>query len=108
MSGAVVIPILAAPIRDWYCPSCGQTDQTRELEPHTRFHVCPRLRFMTVPFLEAGTKGKIELHEREDYIGDELVQRDPELGRPVMNMETTRDEGTDLRVYAPTAHARIG
>lgn len=100
-----MIPILELPIRDWYCPACGQTDQTREAQPHTRFHTCPKLRFLSAPMLPVGTAAKIELHEREDYIGTEMVQFDPEQGRPIMNMETIRDEGTDLMVYAPTAHA---
>jgi hypothetical protein len=55
------------------------------------------------PMLAKGVAGKIEIREREDYVGDELVQRDPELGRPVMSMVTTRDEGTDARIFVPTA-----
>jgi len=54
--------------------------------------------------LPFGVKGKVEVHEREDYIGKEMVQRD-ENGRPVMNIVTTRDEGQDCMVFAPTAHA---
>jgi len=91
---------------DWYCPQCGKTDQTRESKPHTRFHNCPKLRSLSTPMVEKGVKAKIEITERQDYIGREQVQRDPELGRPIMNMTTTRDAGTDVRVYAPTATAR--
>jgi hypothetical protein len=98
--------VLISAIHEWYCPACGATDQTKEVKPHTRFHVCPKLRFLTAPMLPRGTSAKVELNEREDYIGRELVQLDPEQGRPVMNMVTTRDEGTDCMVYAPTATAR--
>jgi pheromone shutdown protein TraB len=49
-----------------------------------------------------GTKAKVEVHEREDYIGRELVRLD-DNGRPVMNIITTRDEGQDCMVFAPTA-----
>ncbi len=100
---------------DWYCPNCGATDQVKgptASMPHTRFHTCPKLRFLTAPMLPAGTKAKVTLHEREDYVHlnghDELVQLDPERGRPVMKVVTERDEGTDCVVFAPTAYAEIG
>ena len=94
------------PITEWYCPQCGATDQTQEARPHDRFHVCPKLRYMSTPMVRKGTAAKIELHEREDYVGGENGAAVNE-GRPVMNMETTRDNGTDLRVYAPTAKLTI-
>ncbi len=50
----------------------------------------------------AGTKCKVESHEREDYVGQERVFLSPE-GRPVMNVTTTRDDGQDVAVFAPTA-----
>jgi hypothetical protein len=53
----------------------------------------------------AGTHCKIEVHVREDYVGKELVQTDAN-GRPVMSVVTTRDDGQDCTVYAPTARAR--
>jgi len=101
-----VIPILAPVVRGWYCPSCGLTDQTNDPRIAVPLHPCPKLRGLMAPMLAKGTAGKIELHEREDYIGDELVQLDPEQGRPVMSMVTTRDAGTDARIYVPTATAR--
>jgi hypothetical protein len=101
------VPILALPVRRWHCPACGLRDETREARPHTRMHTCPKLRSLTVPMLPAGVAGKLELHEREDYIGREAVQLDPERRRPVMNVVTTRDEGQDCTVYAPTATGRI-
>ena len=99
-----MIPILATH-KDWYCPQCGLTDQTSDPRIAVPLHPCPKLRGLMTPMLQKGIAGKIELHEREDYVAGELVQRDPERGRPVMSMETTRDEGTDLRVYLPTATA---
>jgi len=98
--------ILEPPVREWYCPNCGLTDQTREALPHTRYHTCPKLRYLSAPMLPKGTKGKVEVHEREDYLGDEIVQTD-EAGRPLMNIETTRDEGNDLMVFAPLARGGV-
>lgn len=89
----------------WYCPACGKTDRTKEARPHSRFHVCPKLRYLTTPMVRAGVAAKVELREREDYVNGERVQLDPELGRPIMSMTTTRDTGTDVRVFAPTATA---
>ena len=45
---------------------------------------------------------KVEAREREDYVGHELVQTD-EAGRSVMSVVTTRDDGQDAIVFAPTA-----
>ena len=101
-----MIPILAPAVRGWYCPSCGLTDQTNDPRIAVPLHPCPKLRGLMTPMLEQGTAGKIELHEREDYVGDELVQLDPERGRPVMSMVTVRDDGQDARIYVPTATAR--
>lgn len=102
-----VIPILQPPVTDWYCPACGATDQTREARTHVRYHTCPKLRFLSTPLYPVGTKAKVELHEREDYVNGEAVQLDPQMGRPVMNITTTRDDGTDCMVFAPTATVRI-
>lgn len=98
-----MIPILDAPVRDWYCPACGLTDQTREFRPHTRFHPCPKLRGLAAPMLPKGVDAKVEVREREDYVGAEHVQLDPERGRPVMSIVTTRDDGQDCVVFAPKA-----
>jgi hypothetical protein len=50
-----------------------------------------------------GQKAKLELREREDYVGNEMVQLDPERQRPVQSIITTRDNGQDVAIYAPTA-----
>ena len=100
----MTVPILV-PIRHWYCPNCGFTDMTKEARPHTRFHTCPKLRGLSAPMLPAGVAAKVTAHEREDYVNGEDVQVD-ENRRPVMSIVTTRDEGQDVVVFAPTAHAR--
>jgi hypothetical protein len=93
-------------IQHWYCPNCGKTDTTREAHPHSRFHTCPKLRGLSTPLLPAETKAKVELREREDYVGKEIVRLDPERGRPVMSVVTTRDNGQDVAVFAATATAK--
>jgi hypothetical protein len=88
----------------WTCPNCTATDVTREQAPHTRFHACRGLRGLTAPMVPAGTSCKVEAVERGDWVGRELVQVDGE-GRPVMSVVTTRDDGTDVAVFAPCATA---
>jgi hypothetical protein len=91
-------------VRYWECPNCDATHVTRETRPHTPFHACRGLKGLTVPYVEAGTAAKVEAVERGDYVGTEQVQTDGE-GRPVMAVVTTRDDGQDCTVYAPTAVA---
>jgi len=95
---------LLAVERRWECPACDATDVTREHAPHTRFHACRGLAGLTAPMVPAGTRCKAEAIEREDYIGGEAVQYDGN-GRPVMSVRITRDDGTDVAVYPPTATA---
>jgi len=102
------IPILAPAHREWYCPKCHKTDTTTDQhggKPHTRFHTCPKLGFLTAPMLPVGVKGKLEAHVREDYIGNEIVRLDAN-NHPVMSVVTTRDNGQDCTVYAPTANGK--
>ena len=98
-------PLIRA-VNRWYCPNCQREDITHEPRPHSRFHICPKLRGLTAPMVPAGTKAKVELREREDYVGGDLVQLDPERQRPVMSVVTTRDNGQDVAVFAPTATAK--
>lgn len=97
------VPLLLPESR-WECPNCDLTDVTRQAGPHSRMHTCPGARGMTVPMVPAGTRCKVELREREDYVNGEIVQTD-ENGRPVMSAVITRDDGTDTAVYAPCATA---
>jgi hypothetical protein len=94
-------------VNRWYCPACKREDITHEPKPHSRFHICPKLRGLSAPMVPAGTKAKVELHEREDYINGDAVQLDPERRRPVMSIVTSRDDGKqDVAVFAPTATAK--
>jgi hypothetical protein len=99
----MTVPLLSAEHR-WACPNCDATHVTREPRPHTPFHPCRGLNGLSAPFIVAGTKAKVEAVERGDWIRNEDVQTDGE-GRPVMSVVTTRDDGQDCTVYAPTATA---
>lgn len=85
---------------NWHCPNCGLTEQTKVLP--NRFHVCPKLHGLTAPMLPGGVAGKVEVQERGDYVGTEKVFVAPN-GRPIMSVVTTRDNGMDTTVFAPTA-----
>lgn len=101
MSAGSRVPLLARVTR-WECPNCDHTHQTREAQPHTPFHPCKGLKGLTAPLVVAGTKAKVAAVERGDYVGKEMVTTDGE-GRPVMSVVTTRDDGQDVAVFAPTA-----
>lgn len=88
----------------WCCPNCTTTAVTRG-QPN-RFHDCTGLKGLSAPMVLDGIDCKVEANDREDYVGQDLVQTDGE-GRPVMNVTITRDEGQDCVVYAPTARATI-
>lgn len=98
------VPLLVAESR-WECPNCDQVAVTHQPEPHSHMHICPGARGMTVPFVPAGIRAKVELRDREDYVAGEMVQVD-ENGRPVMSAVITRDDGQDVAVYAPCATAK--
>lgn len=98
------IPLLRSENR-WECPNCEFRDVTYESAPHTRFHGCSGLKGLTAPLVPEGTKCKMEAKEREDYIGKENVTLDGDH-RPIMSVITTRDDGQDCTVFAPSAIAR--
>lgn len=102
---ADVIPDLGKIPRQWFCPNCTAYAVTYGSEGN-RFHPCQGLAGITAPMLPVGSKAVVVAHEREDYIGKADVQLDGN-GRPVMNVETVREDGTDLIVFAPTVHMRI-
>ena len=101
MTGAV---LLAAPEQRWTCPNCDLEAVTRGVVGN-RYHQCGGLHGLNAPMVPAGTRAKVEAVEREDYIGPDLgrVQLDPERGRPIMSIITTRDTGRDCTVLAPIA-----
>lgn len=98
-------PILN-PEQRWVCPNCTQTAVTHETRPHTEFHNCRGLRGLSAPMVPEGTRCKVETRQRDDYIGRDIPQRDGE-GQIVMSIVTTRDDGQDCVVLAPTATARL-
>ena len=97
--------LLDLPEHRWECLSCPRQDITREVRPHTRMHDCPGMAGMSVPMVPAGTRGENRAVEREDYIGSDLVRLDGH-GRPVMAIQTIREDGEDAVVFAPTATTR--
>lgn len=94
--------MLNPPEHRWVCSRCDHRHVTHEQQPHTPFHACRGLKGLTAPMTPEGQRVKVTTYEREDYLGDEEVTRDGE-GRPIMAVEVTRDDGTDLAVFAPMA-----
>ena len=90
-----------------YCPNCDlrETILIAFGDQRQRWHRCPKLGNIIAPMMPEGVKGKVERLEREDYVGNELVQTD-DSGRPVMSVKTTTDDGENLVVFAPTATGR--
>ena len=86
--------------RRWSCPRCTSAGVT--VDGKTPMHPCRGLAGLMVPLVPEGTRCKIEAVERGDWIGTEMVQTDRN-GRPFMAVVTTRDDGQDCTVYAPTA-----
>jgi hypothetical protein len=100
------VTVLLRPEQHWECPNCTATAVTH-LPPDaaaSQFHPCRGLKGLTAPMVPAGTRAKVEAVERGDYINGDMVTLDGG-GRPVMAVETTRDDGTDRAVFAPCATA---
>jgi hypothetical protein len=89
---------------EWYCPNC--TEAARTIDDSIPVHKCTYGNGLISPLIRTGTKAKIIVVEREDYVGREHVQLDTNQ-RPVMNVTTVRDDGTDCIVFAPTAVAKV-
>jgi hypothetical protein len=99
------IPLLNTRPQEWYCPNCDVTDTTVPMPPGTsQYHTCAGLHGLSAPLIRAGLKVKVEATEREDYLnGDNQAAGDD--GRVYMNVTVTREDGTDVTVFAPTARA---
>jgi hypothetical protein len=99
----MTVPLLSRE-QFWSCPNCAALDRTTDARAQP-FHRCGGLLGLTAPLVPAGTKCKVTAHEREDFIGRELVQTVEVDGkaRPVAQIRTERDEGSDCVVLAPTA-----
>ena len=102
----MTIPLFNRP-DEWYCPNCLATDVTAPLPPgQSRYHPCAGLHGLNAPLLRAGTHAKVEAREREDYLnGDRQATGDD--GKAYMAVQVTRDEGTDVTVFAGLAHAEV-
>jgi hypothetical protein len=102
----VTIPLLTRE-QFWECPNCDLVDRTTDVRANP-FHRCHGLAGLTAPLVPAGTKCQVTAHEREDYIGAEQVQlTDVDgKGRPIAQIRTERNDGTDCVVLAPTARIR--
>jgi hypothetical protein len=103
----VNVPLLGPPYEDWYCPNCLVTDRTLPLAPgQSQYHACAGLHGLNAPLLRAGVRAKVEAAEREDYLNGDHQQAGDD-GRVYMNVTVTRDEGTDVTVFAGLAHAEM-
>lgn len=95
---------LTEPATSWRCDRCNTDYYSANPDRRAQhLHECPAFNGLSVPFtLQDGTQ-KLIVKDREDYEGDELVQRDPN-GRPVMAIEVVHEDGSNNAVvYAPTA-----
>ena len=99
----MTIPVLTRE-QFWSCPNCNLEDRTTDARAQP-FHRCGGLAGLTAPLVPAGTRCQVTAHEREDYIGAELVQLTQVDGRdrPIAQIRTERDDGSDCIVLAPTA-----
>lgn len=92
------------------CPNCTSTLKLPAPPDKPVLHPCRGLKGLLAPMIVDGTRCKVEAVERGDYLGEDAgnVRLDGE-GRPVMSVVTTRDDGTDVAVFAPiaTAEGRI-
>lgn len=101
------VPLLLPKPQAWYCPNCAVTDVTAPLPPgSSQYHACSGLHGLNAPLIREGTRAKVEATEREDYLNGD-VQQQGDNGKVYMNVQVTRDEGTDVTVFAPTAHAEL-
>jgi len=57
---------------------------------------------MPTPLVRVGVPSKLEIVERSDFVGSELVQLSA-TGRPVAAVVTTYDDHQDCNVFVPTA-----
>lgn len=99
--------LLDPPEKHWSCPNCDQQCVSRGVGIHqTPMHTCPGLKMLSAPLVEDGVECKVEAKVREDYVGREDVTYD-EDGKPIMAVETTREEGNDVAVFAPCVNAKM-
>lgn len=100
------IPLFDQP-DEWFCPNCDVTDVTAPLPPgQSRYHPCSGLHGLNAPLIRVGAHVKVEAHEREDYLNGD-TQATGDDGKAYMAVEVTREDGTDVTVFAGLAHAEV-
>lgn len=100
--------LLNPPPTRWVCANgCGVVDFTPAGVPN-RFHACRAMAGVLAPLIPEGSGARVRAIEREDYVGEEIVQTD-DNERPVMAVITERPDGSnDVIMFAPTAHGGGG
>lgn len=95
--------------RFWKCPNCEATHVTNYEVPHTPMHLCPSVGVIA-PYVMVNVTTNLRSYRhrviyREDYINGEqgLVYQD---GKPVMAVQTEREDGYDTIVFPGTATVR--
>lgn len=91
--------------RDWVCAD-GCPSNARTYDAALPHHPCHKRGGLMVALIPAGTKAKVTVNARQDYLGGDIPQRDAD-GRVVMSTTVTRDDGEDCSVYAPTAVLKV-
>jgi hypothetical protein len=95
--------LLLTPETRWECPNCPATHLTTVANPHLPFHECPGLHGALAPYVEAGTRCKVEAVPWQDYAAGQTGLRTDGDGRPISAVVTTRDDGQDCAVFPGTA-----
>jgi hypothetical protein len=105
LRGAVLLDL---PDTHWACPNCPVEAKTPGTVPN-RFHTCRGAGIyhgLTAPMVPKGVSAKVATHEREDYVGDDLVQT--HQGRPISFVSVETDESRSVTAFAPTATLTSG
>lgn len=83
------------------CPECSARFNLAAHQLLPLLHRCSGHGGMLLPMVQDGIKAHVTVVEREDYIGRERPMMHE--GRPIMAVTTTRDDGEDRVIFAPTA-----
>lgn len=92
--------------RHWECVSCGYEHVSDEAGVIMPTHPCSTVGGLSVPLVEAGTKGKIVVQPWADYQKNEITQNDQD-GRPISSTTVVTDDREHVAILAPTAHASL-
>jgi len=83
--------------------SCPECPNKLMVKPNGQpvLHNCSGHGGLLVPMVSDGTRAKITVVEREDYVGKEQIGLHE--NRPVMAVSVAREDGEDRVIFAPTA-----